>query len=354
MAAAQSTRKFPPLYFWSALGLIAVLLLWLFQSILLPFVFGMLLAYFLDPLADWMERKGMGRTVAALVALALFTLVALGVLLLLAPLIVNEARAFIESLPDLWRKFNERLVNILERNLDFLGGGNLSAQAASQAGDWARGILGWIMGGGFFVLNLISLLVVTPVTAFYLLRDFDRMVAWVDEQLPREHAPIIRAQAQEMDQVLSGFLRGQATVSLILAVFYATGLVLVGLNYGLVIGVLAGMLAIIPYAGPILSFGLGILIGFAQFGLDWVSLLMVAAVFGGGQVLESYFLTPNLVGDRVGLHPVWVIFAVMAGGVLFGFVGVLLAVPLFAMFGVMARFLIHQYRESRYYQGEAP
>ncbi len=209
-----------------------------------------------------------------------------------------------------------------------------------------------MLSSGLAVVNLLSLLVVTPVVSFYLLRDWDRMVARIDTWLPRASADTIRAQMREADRTLSGFARGQALVCLILAALYGVGLSVVGLKSGFVVGVIIGAITFIPYVGTIggaiLSVGLAML----QFP-DWISVAEVAGVFAIGHAIEGNLLQPLLVGDRVGLHPVWVIFALLAGGSLFGFIGLLLAIPVAAVIGVIVRYALSQYLAGPLY-GAAP
>jgi len=204
--------------------------------------------------------------------------------------------------------------------------------------------------GGAALFNTISLLVVTPLVAFYLLRDWDRITAAVDGWLPRDHAPEIRGLARDIDGILAGFVRGQGTVCLFLAVFYGLGLHFVGLEFGLLVGLVTGAISFVPYFGMLIGMVTALGIAFVQFN-DWTGFAMVIGVFAAGQVIESFFLTPKLVGERVGLHPVWVIFALMAGGAVFGFTGVLMAVPVAATIGVLVRFVVARYLGSELYRG---
>jgi predicted PurR-regulated permease PerM len=200
------------------------------------------------------------------------------------------------------------------------------------------------------LINLVSLLVITPVVAFYLLRDWDRIVIQIDSWLPRRYAETIREQVRAVDATLAGFLRGQGTVCLILAIYYGLGLSLAGLDFGLVIGLVAGLLSFVPYVGAIVGLLLSVGLALVQFDA-WLPIAIVAAVFILGQVVEGNFLTPKLVGESVGLHPVWIIFALLAGGTLFGFVGLLLAIPAAAVIGVGVRFALDRYLVSAYYKG---
>jgi predicted PurR-regulated permease PerM len=231
---------------------------------------------------------------------------------------------------------------------------DLKSALGSQAGSvlqWIAGAFATVLGSSLAIVNILSLIFITPVVTFYILRDWDRLVVRIDGCLPREHADVIRAQARLIDQTLAGYARGQATVCLVLGVFYAAGLSLVGLDYGLVVGVLAGVLSFVPYVGTITGFLTSMGLAFGQFS-DPLSIGLVLGIFLIGQVLEGYVLTPRLVGDRIGLHPVWVIFALLAGGALFGFVGVLLGLPAAAVIGVLTRFGVARYMESAYYRGQ--
>lgn len=349
--------RLPIAVFWGGLAVLTLFLAWLLQGVLTPFLLGLAFAYFLDPLVDWLERKGIGRTAASVLALGGAFVAVAGVALLIAPLVIAQAQSLIDVMPSLIERIRNDVAPWLRSVLDASradSGAGLEAQAASAAADWAGRILNWVLGGGLAIINLATLLILTPIVAFYLLRDFDKIVAWIDELLPRAQAEIIREQAREIDHVLAGFVRGQATVCLSLAFYYSLSLSFVGLDYGIVVGVITGALAFIPYIGALVGFILSMALGFVEFGADWLMLAILAAVYGVGQILEGYFLTPRLVGRRVGLHPVWVIFALLAGGALFGFVGVLIALPLFATLGVLVRFLTARYRESRYYVGAPP
>lgn len=346
---------------WIGIFAAIITLLVLLSNVLLPFVAGMGVAYFLDPIADRLEKRGMSRTVATVLIMVAFFLVAILAITLLVPVVVNQLESFVERMPQLIQMFNDRVLpyvqGIADRfNIDLRTNVQQAlednkAQAMSVIGNVVNGLL----GGGWAVFNMLSLLVITPVVGFYLLRDWDHMMARVDAYLPRDHAETIREQAREIDRVLAGFVRGQILVCLFLATFYGLGLSLLGLQFGLFIGVTAGMISFIPYIGSLLGFVVSMGVALAQFWPDYIWIGLVAVVFGLGQFIEGNFLQPKLVGERVGLHPVWVIFALLAGGALFGFVGILIAVPLFAVIGVLMRFAFTRYRESWLYRpGEPP
>jgi predicted PurR-regulated permease PerM len=214
--------------------------------------------------------------------------------------------------------------------------------------------MGSLVAGGLAIFDIIATLVLTPVVAFYMLRDWDNMVAKVDSWLPRRFAGTIRQLGHDADHSIAGYLRGQALVCMILGAFYAVSLALVGLEFGLVIGIVAGVITFLPYVGSLVGGVLAIGMALAQFPPDWVSVAIVAGIFVFGQAVEGNYLSPKLVGDRVGLHPVWIMFALLAGGSLFGFVGILIAVPTAAVVGVIVRHLIGRYRESAIYRGSKP
>ncbi len=344
----------------AGLAVAIVAALQLFASILLPFVVAAGIAYFLDPLASRLHRAGMGRSVAAL--LLVVGLVAAGLLfaLLLYPLILAQIGILISRVPayvdDLRLWAGQVIVHLQERLGAEYVDGKLRDLVSGQAGamlSFLAGALTRIVGGGFALFNVMSLLVVTPVVAFYLLRDWPGMVRRVDGWLPRRYAGVLRAQAVEMDRILSAWLRGQALCCVLLALFYALALQAVGLDLGLIVGLTAGVLSFIPYVGSITGGVTSIGLALAQFP-TWTGVAEVVAVFIVGQLLEGYVIYPRFLGDRVELHAVWVIFALFAGGAVFGFLGVLLAVPVAAVIGVLARFWLRRYLASPLYSDPPP
>jgi predicted PurR-regulated permease PerM len=347
------------LRFWLIGLALFVIALYLLRGILLPFVVGMAIAYILDPICDWLESHGCSRSWATAIVSIGFALVIIVAFLLVIPLLERQILDFAGRLPGYMDALSIRLLPPLQDVAARLGIGNL-ADLKSTVGAQVGGIASWIGGAlvrvvssGVAFANLLSLLFITPVVAFYLLRDWDHLVQQIDALLPRRHRDTIRAQLMEIDRNLAGFARGQATVCLVLAIFYAVGLSLIGLDFGLIVGLGIGMLSFIPYVGSITGLVISLGIALAQFP-TWGPIGMVLAFFVLGQILEGYVLTPRLVGNRVGLHPVWVIFALLAGGALFGFVGLLLAVPIAAAIGVLIRFAAVQYRDSRYFRGDPP
>ncbi|APH57861.1 putative membrane spanning protein [Granulibacter bethesdensis] len=331
------------------------LTLHLFASILLPFVMAGGIAYFLDPLAGRLERLGLPRGVAAGLLIAAMILLGLLFALLLYPLIVAQLGILLSRLPAYVALVRDIAIDWLGRVQERLGPGFVDAklqdvvsvQAGSLLTVFGRA-LSRVIGGGFALFNVLTVLVVTPVVAFYLLRDWPKAVARVDLWLPRRYAGVVRAQAREINRILSAWLRGQALCCLMLGVFYAVGLSFVGLDLGLLLGLATGILSFIPYVGTVLGGAGSFALAMAQFH-DWNRVALVAGVFLAGQILENYVIYPRFLGDRVELHAVWVIFALFAGGAAFGFLGVLLAVPMAAVIGVLSRFWLRRYLASPLY-----
>ncbi len=337
---------------WGVAALVFLVLLWLLGDVILPFVLGGALAYLLDPLADRLTRLGLGR-VWAVIVITLGALLALTLaILLLIPTLVDQATALVRVAPSLAGRVTDWLT------LQFPSLMEDTSPLRQQVSDALAGLharagefVNTLLSGAVGVLNWLLIIVIVPVVTFYLLLDWDRMIARVDDLLPRDHAPTIRALARESDLTLSAFIRGQGLVCLILGSYYAVALMLVGLNFGLVVGAIAGALTFIPYVGALVGGVMAIGLALFQFWGDWVWVVVVWAIFQSGQFVEGNFLTPKLVGDRVGVHPVWLLFALSAFGALFGFVGILVAVPVAAVIGVLVRFAIGKYKDSRLYQG---
>jgi predicted PurR-regulated permease PerM len=339
-------------------GFVALLVVLLvLHDILLPFVVGFAIAYLLDPLADRLARLGVGRTIASLLILFLFVLVVIVAIAVMAPLLVSQFEAFMQNLPGYVDRIQQLITgpglgwlrSILGDRLPSVQGsvGGLVSQGAAWIGTFLTGL--W--AGGATLLSVVSLLVVTPVVAFYMLVDWDRMVGTIDGWLPRNNRDTIRKLAREINATVAGFVRGQATVCFLLGLFYAVGLSLVGLNFGLLIGLGAGLISFIPYVGSFAGLLVAGGVALVQFWPEYPWILAVLGVFAVGQFIEGNILSPNLVGRSVGLHPVWLMFALFAFGSLFGFVGLLLAVPLAAAFGVLVRFALGRYLESPLYTG---
>lgn len=338
---------------WWTIGF-AVLIgfLWVFSGVMLPFLAGAALAYFLDPLADRLERRGMSRiTATAIISLFMFSAAAAAVVVV-APAIFVQLRELVSLLPTYAQAIRDFL---LQRHPALLEDGSAIDVALDALRDnvrtWSTTILEKAWSSGMAVVDFITLAVITPVVAFYLLLDWDRLVARVDSWIPRDHLPVVRMLAGRINNVLSGFVRGQLSVCAILGVFYAVALMAVGLDFGLVVGLFAGLLSFIPFVGALMGGVASIGLATAQFWGEWQWIGAVAAVFAVGQVVEGNILTPKLVGGSVGLHPVALMFALSAFGALLGFTGLLIAVPAAACIGVLGRFAIEQYQNGRLYRG---
>ena len=346
------------LIFW-AVGMVSVILfLYILRGILLPFVAGMALAYFLDPIADWLEEKGLGRTVATSLILGIFLLIFIICIILILPVLIGQFSAFIFRLPDHFNSIGQIFNDMAPAWLHDLvaskqGGIETSLKdVAAQGAKWIASLLTSLWSQSLALVNILSLVIITPVVAFYMLNDWNRMMDRINGWLPRDHVQSIHQIGHDIDRAMAGFVRGQGTVCLILGIFYAVGLSLAGLNFGLFIGLMAGFISFVPYVGSIVGLVVSISVALVQFLPDWVAIGTVGAIFITGQFIEGNFLSPKLVGDRVGLHPVWLMFALLAFGYLFGFVGLLVAVPLAAAMGVLVRFGLDRYMESPLYKGQ--
>lgn len=337
------------------------LLVWVLAPILSPFVFAALLGWLGDPLVDRLEASGRSRNTAVILVFSVMVLLLVLALLILVPLIERQILTLVESMPRYRDWFVGTALPWLEQRtglqiLAWFDTGRIIETLRAhwqEAGGVAATLLGYLSRSGFAVLGWIANIVLLPVLTFFFLRDWDVFVERVAALVPRSQEATVSRLARESSDMLGGFLRGQFLVMLILGVMYGVGLWLVGLDLGILIGIIAGLLTFVPYLGPATVVVLGGIAALVQFG-NWQHLLGVLAVFGIGQVIESYWLTPKLVGDRIGLHPVAVIFAVLAGGQLFGFLGMLLALPVAAVANVLLRFAVERYRASRAYVGEQP
>ncbi len=341
--------------YWGAAAAAFLLVFWLLGGVMMPFLAGAAVAYFLDPVADRLERAGLSRMMATAVISVVATLIFLVICLSLIPTLISQLSALINAAPELFntaQKFLlERFPELQDRTSTIRQSLTQIGQAIqSRGGELANGVLNTAFG----FIGGIAFLVIVPVVAFYFLLDWDRMIARIDNLLPRDHAPVIRRLAGEIDTALSGFIRGQMSVCLILGTFYSIALMMAGLNYGLLVGALAGAITFIPYIGSIVGGVLAIGLALFQFWGDWVSIGIVAGIFAIGQFVEGNIISPKLVGNSVGLHPLWLIFALSAFGALFGFAGMLIAVPVAAALGVLIRFSIERYKASLLYRGETP
>ncbi|WP_297494550.1 AI-2E family transporter [Acidocella sp.] len=346
---------------WQRLALLAAFLLaiWLFlrlfSSILTPFVVAAGLAYFLDPAVSRLARLGVRRSVGALLILFAAGIVLALLVLLLYPVIADQVVALAANLPSYIATAQKDFAHLIANMEHRIGPGMVSAKlrdfAANQAGtivSFAGSAASKIIGSGFAVVNVLTLLIITPIVTFYFLRDWPAIVRHVDTWLPRRYEGVIRAQGLEVNRILAAWLRGQAICCLVLAVIYAGGLTAIGLQFGLTIGLAAGFLSFIPYVGTLLGGITSILLSATQ-NPGWSGVINVLIVFGCGQALNDYYIQPRFLGDRVGLPAVWVIFSLFAGAAAFGFLGIMLAVPVTATLGVLARFWLRRYLRSPLY-----
>ena len=330
------------------------LALWQIGSVLLPFAAGFAIAYFLDPLVNRLEAFRIPRGAGALIVLTLFLMILGLVILLIMPILQNQVVELVANLPRLLEQARQLMDTLMRAAQERLPPEDFAKLHDAVTGKLAdlfsvvANVFQTALTSGVALANLLSLVFVTPVVSFFLLRDWDRIVAQVDAWLPREYVATIREQARLIDETLAGFLRGQLSVCLALGLYYAVTLTLIGLHFGLVVGLLIGLLAFVPYIGGGVGFVLAMLLALTHFP-DWEHVLYVVMIFVAGWTIEGYVLTPKLVGERVHLHPVWVIFALLAFGSLFGFLGVLVAVPVAAVIGVLVRFALSRYLVSPLY-----
>lgn len=342
--------------FWLAALAVFILLLWLLSEILLPFIAGLAIAYLLTPVTDRIESIGVPRMVASLLIISVVVLALVYLILLVAPLLSSQLTSFISSVPGYVTKLQTLLSDPSLPWIQKLVGAGFSADRSlsdlvAQGAGWITTFLRSLWSGGRSLVSLFSLVVVTPVVAFYLINDWHRMVKAVDGWVPVQQRDTVRELAREIDAAIAGFVRGQSAVCLILGSFYAIALTVSGLNFGLLIGLISGLITFIPYVGSMTGLVLSVGVAIAQFWPEYTSIAVVLGIFVVGQFVEGNVLAPKLVGESVGLHPVWVIFALLAFGYLFGFVGLLVAVPLAATIGVLVRFALRHYLQSSIYTG---
>ena len=318
---------------------------------MLPFVIGIAVAYFLDPVVDKLEERKWNRSLATLFTLFVFLALVIFLVFLLVPVLTNQLKNFAQFLPIVKDKLQliiDAVAGILNNKVD----AKVLDVPASGLIKWSTKMLGGVIDGGAAIADLLSLFLITPLVAFYLLRDWDLIVEKVYDWFPIRHKDTLQEQLNEIDKKLAAFVRGQGTVCLILASYYAITLTMTGLEFGVVIGVFAGLISFVPFVGAIFGGLLSIGLAYLQFEA-WTNIVIIAGIFILGQILEGYILTPKFIGEAVGLHPVWVIFSLLAGGALFGFLGVLLALPMAAIVGVLFRFCIDHYKNSSYYNGSS-
>ena len=345
------------IYFWCAALLFTIVFLYVFRSILLPFVAGMALAYLLDPVADRLEAMGASRLVATFLILILFVVLFILALLLIVPILSGQLSDLIQRIPDYVTRLQAVFANRESQWVqELIGDSSINIREnlntlLKQGAVWLSTLLSSIWNSGKALLDIISLFVITPIVAFYLLLDWDRMIATVAGWLPRDHKSELGELSVDINNAIAGFVRGQGAVCLILGIFYAAGLTLAGLNFGLLIGMFAGLVSFIPYVGSILGMILAMGVALVQFWPDYTWIALIFGIFALGQFVEGNILQPKMVGQSVGLHPVWLMFSLSAFGVMMGFTGLLIAVPVAAAIGVLVRYALKKYLQSSLYLG---
>jgi predicted PurR-regulated permease PerM len=344
-----------PITFWIAMLAVLIAVIVLLHEVLLPFVAGMVLAYLLDPMATRMERFGMNRLIATLTIVAFFIVGVITPIVLAAPVIVRELTHFIDDFPLYVRQLRELATDANRPWLSKIVGEGLGqaeqsfGELTSLATDWIGAFLRSVWSGGRGMISVLSLLVVTPIVACYLIYDWNEMIAVVDHWVPPARRDTVQTLAREVDNTIRRFVLGQGALCIVLGLFYMVALSLIGLKHGLLIGLLVGLISFVPYLGSLTGLVVSTCVAIAQFWPNWMHILIVPAIFFIGQSLSDYVLSPYLVGRRVNLNPVWVMFALFAFGHLFGFVGLFIAVPLAAAIGVLMRFAFRQYYASPLY-----
>lgn len=353
-------RISPHAMFWIIVFVVLAASLIFFSEILLPFAAGAVIAYLFQPLVNRMTRAGIARSVAAFAIVAMVSLLLIAIFALIVPPVLNQLGQLVQKAPSYVEQMRGYLLQhygqYIEPMRDQLGQQpagqpkpDVSQQIAQNAAPWLASQLQGLVTSGLALFNSLALLFLTPVVAFFLLRDWNGMIEKIDKLLPRQDAPVIRQIAGEIDDTISAYLRGTLTVLLILSAFYMVALGLIGLNYGLLIGLGAGLISFIPYVGATAGFLVAGTVATAQFWPNYTSIGIVLGIFIIGQIIEGNVLTPKIVGDKVGVHPVWLIFALIASGYVLGFTGLLIAVPLAAAIGVLIRHAVQEYYDSDVY-----
>ena len=343
------------LMFWGAASALFIAFIWIFKSVLTPFVLGIVIAYLLNPLVKRFSTKGIKRTTSTIIILSVFFIFTTALIIITAPILAKESAEFIDAFPGYMDKIFEMIQPYIAQLQEIMGEGYVTdiktfmKENASKLLSYSGGIAGGLAAGGQVVMGFITTLVLTPLVAFYMMKEWPAITDWVENLIPRDKEKMIKDLIHQIDVKLSGFIRGQLTVAFFLGLIYATALTIAGLNYGFLIGITAGFLSIIPLVGSTLGLLVSVIVAWFQAGeINYV--LIIAAIFVVGQIVEGNILSPKLLGDSVGLHPLWILFALMAGGSLFGILGMLIAVPVAAVVGVLLSFTIMQYKKSSLYK----
>jgi predicted PurR-regulated permease PerM len=343
--------------FWGGAFAVFVLIISILGEVLLPFVLGMILAYFLDPLATLLEKQGLSRLGATVCIAVIFGLLGFVFFLVIGPLLVTQLSELASQIPIYFKQLREIIVTGSEAWFGkIFPGSELGAEEAMQniakdSAQYLTTLLKSVWSSGKAILNFLSLILITPVVTFFLLKDWNHFLKKIDGWLPRDHAPIIRLLVKRINRSIAGFIRGQVTISIFVGVFYSIALTFLGLKYGLLIGLSAGVLNIVPFLGSLVGFMISGTMAVVQYWPEWQPILYVLGVFLFGQLVDTNFLTPKIIGDKIRLHPVWLIFALIVSGYLFGVLGMLIAIPLAAAIGVLVRYALERYLDSELYIG---
>lgn len=342
------------LIFWACAFAAFIAVVFLFKAVLLPFVLGIAVAYLLNPVVNKLGKMGFARGPAAMIILGSFLIVVMGVIGVISPIIYREITLFSDELPQYIERIMALLTPLTERIDGYINGAdkqsieNLLKNNSGSAVNAAKFVFSKLAAGGQAVMDMISVAVFMPIVAYFMMKEWPHVTRWVQDLMPRHSEEAIMNLLKEIDKKLSGFVRGQISVAVMLGVAYALALTVAGLKYGFMIGLMSGLLSVIPMVGSAIGLIVSVAVAWFQAG-DITFVLIIAGIFIAGQVIEGNFLTPKLVGDSVGLHPLWVFFALLAGGALLGILGMFLAVPVAAVIGVLISFAIHKYKQSAYY-----
>ncbi len=343
------------LIFWSVTSALLISFVWIFKAVLTPFVLGVVIAYLLNPLVKRFSTKGIKRTTSTIFILSIFFVAITAVIIVVSPIIAKESAELIKALPDYLDKIIAYIQPYIIWFQEMTGAGGIEdaktflKENISKILSITGGVAGGLAAGGQAVIGMISTIVITPLVAFFMMKEWPAITDWVEDLIPRHREKMIKDLIEKIDMKLSGFIRGQLTVAFFLGLIYAIALTIAGLNYGFLIGLTAGFLSIIPLVGSTIGLLVSVIVAWFQAGeIDYV--LIIAAIFVVGQIVEGNILSPKLLGDSVGLHPLWILFALMAGGSLFGILGMLIAVPVAASIGVLVGFAITQYKASSIYK----
>jgi predicted PurR-regulated permease PerM len=344
---------------WVGFTLVVIAAIWLFRPILLPFIIGIALAYILNPLVNIVQRARVSRGLATAIVVFGVLGVIIGLFVMITPLIATQMAGLIARLPGYIGDLQSLVRSFAPQLIEWLGPQRAAQLETSLAQFLGSGmeligsLTGQLAQGGLTFLSTLAVLIVAPVVTFYLLLDWEGMVKGIDDLLPREHRAEISSVLNQIDRSIAGVIRGQGSVILVLCIYYATGLSLTGLNYGLVVGLMTGLLSFVPYLGFLIGLVLSVGLALVQFAPNWWLVVVVFMIYMIGQFIEGNVLYPKLVGQSININPVWLMFALFAFGFLFGFVGFLLAVPLAAIAATLARYAISRYKDSSLYRGHS-